>query len=51
MTAMDGVQLSGTKLVPSTIEEDHSLLEGSGDAIKLPDSHLASPLAHADCDT
>ncbi|MBF4574503.1 type I restriction endonuclease subunit R [Herbiconiux sp. VKM Ac-1786] len=34
---MEGVQLSGVKLVPSTIEEDRSLTEGSGEAIKLPD--------------
>jgi type I restriction enzyme, R subunit len=30
------VQLSGVKLVPSAIEEDHSIREGSGDGIKLP---------------
>ncbi|MEU6061105.1 DEAD/DEAH box helicase family protein [Streptomyces sp. NPDC047097] len=33
---LEGVQLSGVKLVPSAINEDHSLSEGSGDAIKLP---------------
>ncbi|MFL9654857.1 type I restriction endonuclease subunit R [Streptomyces sp. PB17] len=33
---LEGVQLSGVKLVPSSINEDHSLSEGSGDAIKLP---------------
>jgi type I restriction enzyme R subunit len=34
---MEGVQLSGVKLVPSAIQEDRSLTEGSGEAIKLPD--------------
>ncbi len=33
---LEGVQLSGVKLVPSAIEEDHSIGEGSGDGIKLP---------------
>ncbi|MGP5644462.1 type I restriction endonuclease subunit R [Corynebacterium variabile] len=33
---LEGVQLSGVKLVPSAIEEDHSLSEGSGEGIKLP---------------
>ncbi|NQW89616.1 type I restriction endonuclease subunit R [Curtobacterium sp. VKM Ac-2861] len=33
---LEGVQLSGVKLVPSAIEEDHSVSEGSGDGIKLP---------------
>ncbi|MCD5422308.1 DEAD/DEAH box helicase family protein [Rhodococcus pyridinivorans] len=33
---LEGVQLSGVKLVPSAINEDHSLSEGSGEAIKLP---------------
>ena len=33
---LEGVQLSGVKLVPSAIEEDHSITEGSGDGIKLP---------------
>ncbi|MBX3193655.1 MAG: type I restriction endonuclease subunit R [Microbacteriaceae bacterium] len=33
---LEGVQLSGVKLVPSTIEEDHSISEGSGEGIKLP---------------
>jgi len=33
---LDGVQLSGVKLVPSAINEDHSLTEGSHDGIKLP---------------
>lgn len=33
---LEGVQLSGVKLVPSAIEEDHSISEGSGDGIKLP---------------
>ncbi len=33
---LEGVQLSGVKLVPSAIEEDHSISEGSGDDIKLP---------------
>ena len=34
---LEGVQLSGVKLVPSAINEDHSLSEGSSDGIKLPD--------------
>ena len=34
---LEGVQLSGVKLVPSAIEEDHSLSEGSNEGIKLPD--------------
>lgn len=33
---LEGVQLSGVKLVPSAIEEDHSLTEGSSEGIKLP---------------
>lgn len=33
---LDGVQLSGVKLVPSAINEDHSLSEGNHDGIKLP---------------
>jgi len=33
---LEGVQLSGVKLVPSAIEEDHSISEGSGDGIELP---------------
>ncbi|MFD5277521.1 type I restriction endonuclease subunit R [Pseudarthrobacter sp. NPDC058362] len=33
---LEGVQLSGVKLVPSAIEEDHSLSEGSRDGIRLP---------------
>lgn len=33
---LKGVQLSGVKLVPSAINEDHSLSEGSREAIKLP---------------
>jgi type I restriction enzyme R subunit len=33
---LEGVQLSGVKLVPSGIEEDHSLGEGSGEGIRLP---------------
>lgn len=33
---LEGVQLSGVKLVPSAIEEDHSLTEGSAEGIKLP---------------
>ncbi|MFD3934479.1 type I restriction endonuclease subunit R [Streptomyces sp. NPDC058611] len=33
---LEGVQLSGVKLVPSAINEDHSLSEGSGDSINLP---------------
>ena len=33
---LEGVQLSGVKLVPSAIKEDHSLSEGSGEGIKLP---------------
>jgi len=33
---LEGVQLSGVKLVPSAINEDHSLTEGSHDAITLP---------------
>jgi len=34
---LEGVQLTGVKLVPSSIEEDHSLSEGSGVGIKLPE--------------
>ncbi|GAA2241625.1 type I restriction endonuclease subunit R [Promicromonospora sukumoe] len=34
---LEGVQLSGVKLVPSAINEDHSLSQGRGDGIKLPD--------------
>jgi type I restriction enzyme R subunit len=34
---LEGVQLSGVKLVPSAINEDHSLNEGSSESIKLPD--------------
>lgn len=33
---LEGVQLSGVKLVPSAIAEDHSISEGSGEGIKLP---------------
>lgn len=33
---LEGVQLSGVKLVPSAINEDHSLSEGSSEGIKLP---------------
>lgn len=33
---MEGVQLSGVSLVPSAINEDHSLSEGSTAPIKLP---------------
>lgn len=33
---LEGVQLSGVKLVPSAIEEDHSLTEGSTDGLELP---------------
>jgi type I restriction enzyme R subunit len=33
---LEGVQLSGVKLVPSAIEEDHSLSEGSTEGIGLP---------------
>ncbi|MCZ0205952.1 DEAD/DEAH box helicase family protein [Streptomyces sp. UMAF16] len=33
---LEGVQLSGVKLVPSAINEDHSLSEGSDAGIKLP---------------
>lgn len=34
---LEGVQLSGVKLVPSAINEDYSLTQGSPDAIKLPE--------------
>lgn len=34
---LEGVQLSGVKLVPSAINEDHSLAQGSTDGIKLPE--------------
>lgn len=34
---LEGVQLSGVKLVPSAIKEDHSLSEGSGEGIALPE--------------
>ncbi|HCB03281.1 MAG TPA: DEAD/DEAH box helicase family protein [Nocardioides sp.] len=34
---LEGVQLSGVKLVPSAINEDHSLTQGSTDGIKLPE--------------
>lgn len=33
---LEGVQLSGVKLVPSAIEEDHSLSEGSSEGIRPP---------------
>jgi len=33
---LEGVQLSGVKLVPSAISENHSLTEGSAEGIKLP---------------
>jgi len=33
---LDGVQLSGVKLVPSAINEDHSLSRGSSEGILLP---------------
>jgi type I restriction enzyme R subunit len=33
---LEGVQLSGVKLVPSAIKEDHSISEGSDDGIRLP---------------
>jgi type I restriction enzyme, R subunit len=33
---LEGVQLSGVKLVPSSIEEDHSLSEGSSEGIRPP---------------
>lgn len=33
---LEGVQLSGVKLVPSAISEDHSLNEGGGAGIKFP---------------
>ncbi|CCQ13373.1 MULTISPECIES: type I restriction endonuclease subunit R [Nocardiaceae] len=33
---LEGVQLSGVKLVPAAIGEDHSLREGSSEGIKLP---------------
>ncbi|MDN5768300.1 MAG: DEAD/DEAH box helicase family protein [Humibacillus sp.] len=33
---LEGVQLSGVKLVPSAINEDHSLTEGGGGGIRLP---------------
>ena len=33
---LEGVQLTGVKLVPSSIEDDHSLSEGTGEGIKLP---------------
>lgn len=33
---LEGVQLSGVKLVPSAINDDHSLSEGSSQGIKLP---------------
>jgi type I restriction enzyme R subunit len=34
---LEGVQLSGVKLVPSAINEDHSLTQGSTEGIKLPE--------------
>ena len=33
---LEGVQLSGVKLVPSAINEDHSLSEGSSDGHQAP---------------
>ncbi|MFJ9519545.1 type I restriction endonuclease subunit R [Kitasatospora sp. NPDC101801] len=33
---LEGVQLSGVKLVPSAINEDHSLSDGTSEGIKLP---------------
>ncbi|SEN91548.1 type I restriction endonuclease subunit R [Cryobacterium luteum] len=34
---LEGVQLSGVKLVPSAINEDHSLSKGASEGIRLPD--------------
>jgi type I restriction enzyme R subunit len=34
---LEGVQLSGVKLVPASISEDHSLTEGSAAGIKMPE--------------
>ena len=34
---LEGVQLSGVKLVPSAIEEDYSISEGSSEGIRLPE--------------
>ena len=33
---LEGVQLSGVQLVPSAINEDHSLTEGSAEPMVLP---------------
>lgn len=33
---LEGVQLSGVKLVPSAVNQDHSLTEGGNSGIKLP---------------
>lgn len=33
---LEGIQLSGVQLVPSAINEDHSLSEGSDEAMQLP---------------
>ena len=33
---LEGVQLSGVRLVPSAVNEDHSLSEGSDEAMGLP---------------
>lgn len=46
---LEGVQLSGVKLVPSAINEDHSLSEGIADGIKMPEfdtegRHSATPV-------
>ena len=46
---LEGVQLSGVKLVPSAINEDHSLSEGSSEGIKLPlfeGEHNSGSAAH-----
>src|SRR5690606_17339234 len=36
LSYLDGVQLSGVKLVPAAIAVDYSLSEGSSDGIELP---------------
>jgi type I restriction enzyme R subunit len=44
---LEGVQLSGVKFVPSAINEDHSLSDGSSEGIKLPDFDGEHKSGHA----
>jgi type I restriction enzyme, R subunit len=44
---LEGVQLSGVKLVPSAINDDYSLSEGSAESIQLPDFDGEHKSSHA----